>query len=70
MILVYWDEISRHPAGTHLTLELHVEIKFRHGKVGQFSTWHLFRFVCTLFEFFFATMSVSLLELFRFLFIK
>ena len=40
MILVYWDEISRHPAGTHLTLELHVEIKFRHGKVGQFSTWH------------------------------
>ena len=45
------DEISPRPAGTDLTLRLHVEIKFRPGKAGQLSTWHLFRFVCNFFEF-------------------
>ena len=36
MIPVYRDEISPRPAGTDLTLRLHVEIKFRPGKAGQF----------------------------------
>ena len=36
MIPVCWDEISPRPAGTDLTLRLHVEIKFRPGKAGQF----------------------------------
>ena len=39
------DEISIRPAGTDLTLRLQKEIKFHLGKEGQFSTWHLFRFV-------------------------
>ena len=52
------NEISPRPAVTDLTLRLHVEIKFRSGKAGQFSTWHLFRFVCNFFEFFFITMSI------------
>ena len=61
-----------------------VEVKFRPDKAGQFSIWHLFRFVYNFFEFFFVTMLVYetenawisidfnffLLELFRFLFIK
>ena len=46
VIPVCWDEISPCPAGTDLTLRLHVEIKFRPGKAGQFSTCHLFRFIC------------------------
>ena len=41
MIPVCRDEISPRPAGTDLTLRLHVEIKFRPGKAGQLSTWHL-----------------------------
>ena len=53
MIPVCRDETSPRPAGTDITLRLHVEIKFRSGKAGQFSTWHLFRFVCNFFEFFF-----------------
>ena len=36
MIPVYRDEISPRPAETDLTLRLHVEIKFRPGKAGQF----------------------------------
>ena len=36
MIPVCRDEISPRPAGTDLTLRLHVEIKFRPGKAGQF----------------------------------
>ena len=36
MIPVCLDEISPRPAGTDLTLRLHVEIKFRPGKAGQF----------------------------------
>ena len=62
MIPVCRDEISPRPAGTDLTLRLHVEIKFRPGKAGQFSTWHLFRFVCNFFEFFFVNMSVYEIE--------
>ena len=62
MIPVCWDEISPRPAGTDLTLRLHVEIKFRPGKAGQFSTWHLFRFVSNFFEFFFVNISVYEIE--------
>ena len=62
----------------------HVEIKLGPAKAGQFSTWHLFRFACNIFDFFLCN-HVSLrnwnpidfhwfkliwLELFRFLFIK
>ena len=61
MIPVCRDEISPRPAGTDLTLRLHVEIKFRR-KAGQFSTWHLFRFACNFFEFFFVNMSVYEIE--------
>ena len=32
-------------------LRLHVETKFRLDKAWQFSTWHLFRFVCIFFRF-------------------
>ena len=62
MILVCRDEISFRPAWTDLTLRLHVEIKFRPGKAGQFSAWHLFRFVCNFFELFFVTISVYEIE--------
>ena len=34
------DEISTRPAETDITLRLHVEIKFRPGKAGQFFTWY------------------------------
>ena len=61
IIPVCQDEISPRPAGTDLTLRLHVEIKFRR-KAGQFSTWHLFRFACNFFEFFFVNMSVYEIE--------
>ena len=33
------DEISTRPAEIDFTLRLHVEIQFRPGKTGQFSTW-------------------------------
>ena len=62
MIPVYGDEISPHPGGTDLILRLHVEIEFRPGKVGQFSTCHLFRSVCNFFDFFFVTMLVYEIE--------
>ena len=58
MISVCRDETSPRPAGTDLTLQLHVKIKFCHGKVGQFPPWYLFRSTCNFFEFFFVTMSV------------
>ena len=58
MILICRDKISTGPAVTDFSLRLHVEIKLRPGKAGQFSTWHLFRFVCIFFEFFFVSMSV------------
>ena len=51
------DEISTHPAEADFTLRLHVEIKFRPGKAGQFSTWYLIRFTCIFFGFFFVSMS-------------
>ena len=62
MISVCRDEISPYPAGTDLTLPLRVEIRFCPGKARQFSTWHLFRFVCNFFEFSFVTMSVYEIE--------
>ena len=62
MIPVCRHEISPRPAGMDLTLRLHVEIKFRSGKAGQLSTWHLFRFACNFFEFFFVNMSVYEIE--------
>ena len=62
MIPVSRDEISPRPAGTELTPRLHVEMKFRPDKAGQFSNWHLFRFVCNFFEFFFVNMSVYEIE--------
>ena len=51
------DEISTRLAGTDFTLQLRVEIKFRPGKVGQFSTCYLIRFACIFFGFFFVSMS-------------
>ena len=38
MIPVYGDEISPYPGGTDLILRSHVEIEFRPGKAGEFST--------------------------------
>ena len=46
------SEISTRPARAYFTLRLHVEIKFHHGKAGQFSTCYLLRFAGTFFEFF------------------
>ena len=52
MIPVCRDEISTRPAGAYFTLRLHVEIKFHHGKAGQFSTCYLLKFADTFFELF------------------
>ena len=52
MIPTCRDEISARPAETDLALRLHVEMKFRLGKVGEFSTWHLITFACIFFGFF------------------
>ena len=57
MIPVCRDEISTRPARTDSTLRLHGEIKFQRGKVGQFSTWYLFRFVHIFFEVSFVSTS-------------
>ena len=57
MISASQDEISARPAETDFTLRLHVEIKLRPGKTGQFSTWYLIRFACIFFGFFFVSMS-------------
>ena len=57
MIPACRDEISTRPAETDFTLRLYVEIKFRPGKAGQFSTYYLIRFACIFFEFFFVSMS-------------
>ena len=55
MIPVCWDENSPRPAGTDLTLRLHVEMKFRPSKVGQLA----FAYICiNFFEFVFVIMSV------------
>ena len=50
MIPVCRDESSTRPAGAYFTLQLHAEIKFHHGKAGQFSTCYLFRFAGTFLE--------------------
>ena len=57
MILASQNEISTRPAETDFTLRLHDEIKFRHGKAGQLSTWYLIRFAYIFFGFFFVDMS-------------
>ena len=57
MIPACRDEISTCPAEADFTLRLHVEIKFRTGKVGQYSTWLLIRFACIFFGIFFVSMS-------------
>ena len=51
------DEISTSPAATDFTIRLHVKIKLCPSKTGQFSTWHLIRFACISFRFFFVSMS-------------
>ena len=66
MIPICRDEMSTRPAGTNFIPRLHVEIKFRPGKAGQFSTWHLFRFVCIFFELFFVSISLYELKTHRF----
>ena len=58
--LLGWNFIR--PTGTDFILLLHEEIKFRLGKAGQFSTWHLSRFACIFFEFFFVSISVYQIE--------
>ena len=45
MILVCQDEISISPARLDFTVRLHKEVKLHLGKMGQFPTWYLFRFV-------------------------
>ena len=57
MVPVCRDEISTRPAEADFTLRLYVEIKFRPGKTGQFSTYYLIRFACVFFGFFFVSMS-------------
>ena len=66
MIPACWDEISTRPAETDFTLQLHVEIKLRPGKAGQFSTWYLIRFACIFFGFFFVSISFTKLKIRRF----
>ena len=57
MIPACGDEILTRPAETDFTLRLHVEIKLRPDKTGQFSTWYLVRFACIFGGFFFVSMS-------------
>ena len=57
MIPACRDEISTRPAETNFTLRVHVEIKHRTGKAGQFSIWYLIRFACIFSGFFFINMS-------------
>ena len=57
MIPACQDEILACPAEKDFTLRLHVEIKFRPGKAGQFPTWYLIGFACIFFGFFFVSMS-------------
>ena len=58
MIPACRDEILTRPVETDFTLRLHVEIKFRPGKAGQFST----RFACIFFGFFFVSISFCKIE--------
>ena len=57
MIPACQDEILTRPAETDFTLRLHVEIKFRPGKAGQFCTWYLIRFACIFLGFLVVSMS-------------
>ena len=57
MIPACRDEISTRPAETDFTLRLHVEIKFRPGKAGQFSICYSIRFTCIFLGFFFVSLS-------------
>ena len=66
MIPACRDEISTRPTETYFTLGLHVEIKFRPGKAGQFSTWYLIRFACISFGFSFVSMSFYKTKVHRF----
>ena len=43
MIPMCRDKISTRPAGADFTLRLHGKITFHRGKMGQFSTWYLFK---------------------------
>ena len=70
MIPAFRGKILTRPAETDFTQRLHVEIKFRPGKTGQFSTWYLIRFACIFFGFFFASMSFTKLKIHRFPVIK
>ena len=56
MISACRNEISTRPAETDFHQRLHVEIKFRPGNAGQFSTWYLIRFACIFLGFFFVSM--------------
>ena len=51
LIPICWNETSTRTAGAGFILRLHGEIKFHSGKVGQFSTCYLFRFVYIFFWF-------------------
>ena len=51
MISACHDEILTRPAEADFTLQLHVEIEFRPGKAGQFSTLHWIRFASIFFGF-------------------
>ena len=56
MIPACWNEISTRPAETDFTSRLHVEIKFRPAKAGQFSTCYfiILNIICMHFlQFFF-----------------
>ena len=57
MIPACRDEISTRQVETDLTLRLHVKIKFRTGKTGQFSAWYFIRFAYIFFKLFFVSMS-------------
>ena len=70
MIPACRDEILTRPAETDFKLRLHVEITFRPGKAGQFSTWYLVRFACIFFGFFFTSMSFTKLKIHIFPVIK
>ena len=52
------DEVSTYPAATDFTISLHVEIKFHPGKLGQFCSWYLFRFIYIFFKFSFESMCL------------
>ena len=65
MIPACWDGISARSGGTDFTLRFHVEVQFRTGKAGEFSTLYCldlqaFSLNFSLFEFFYSS-AVSIL---------